>query len=159
MIEYKKFTKWHGNNSKQFLNTSNHGKSRLITRFCFLKVKMNCDDSVQPLYIPIGQPCLQANSRHPSKRRRHGTERECDVTSELVEGDWEQGFTLGKVFFASSLFELASLVWLREVEPFMYRIFNNYSLSPSGLWVNSASWDIDSEAMRARGIIFLVKSN
>ena len=71
---------------------------------------MNCDDSIQSLNIPIGQPCLQANSRHPSKPRRHGTERECDVTSELAEGDWEQGFTLGKVFFASSLFELARVV-------------------------------------------------
>ena len=32
-------------------------------------------------------------------------------------------------------------------------ILNNYSSSPNG------SWAIDSEAMRARGIIVLVKSN
>ena len=74
---------------------------------------MNCDDSIQPLYILIGQPCLQVNSRYPSERRRHGTERECqsvisDVTSELAEGDWERGFTLGKV--ASSLFVLTRVV-------------------------------------------------
>ena len=36
---------------------------------------------------------------------------------------------------------------------------NNYFSSPSGFRVNSAEWDIDSEAMRARGIIVLVKSN
>ena len=36
------------------------------------------------------------------------------------------------------------------------RAFNNYSSSPNG---PSASWAIDSEAMRARGIIILVKSN
>ena len=86
------------------------GGSRLITRFSFFKVKMNCNDSIQPLYISIGQPCLRVNSRYPSERRRYGTERECDVTSELPEGDWEQGFTLGKIFFASSLFELARVV-------------------------------------------------
>ena len=74
--------------------------SRLITRFSFFKVKMNCNDSIQPLYISIGQPCLRVNPRYPSERRRYGTERECDVTSELAEGDWEQGFTLGKIFFA-----------------------------------------------------------
>ena len=34
-----------------------------------------------------------------------------------------------------------------------YRLFINYSSSPNGLWV------IDSEVMRARGIIVLVKSN
>ena len=34
-------------------------------------------------------------------------------------------------------------------------IFNNYSSSPNGL----LTWAIDSEAMRARGIIVLVKSN
>ena len=43
-------------------------------------------------------------------------------------------------------------------------IINNYSSSPNGLGVNSsmrpkAEWTIDSEAMRARGIIVLVKSN
>ena len=86
------------------------GGSRLITRFSFFKVKMNCDERIQPLYIPIGQPCLQVNSRYRSERRRYGTKRECDVASELVEGDWEQGFTLGKIFFASSLFELARVV-------------------------------------------------
>ena len=36
-----------------------------------------------------------------------------------------------------------------------------YSSNPNGLLVNSqmAEWAIDSEAMRARGIIVLVKSN
>ena len=34
-------------------------------------------------------------------------------------------------------------------------IISNYSSSPNGL----ASWVIDSEAMRARGIIVLEKSN
>ena len=44
-------------------------------------------------------------------------------------------------------------------------IFNNYTTSLNGLLVNSslgrinAEWAIDSEAMRARGIIVLVKSN
>ena len=43
-------------------------------------------------------------------------------------------------------------------------IFNNYSSISNGLWVNShatrpkAEWAIDSEAMKARGIIVLVKS-
>ena len=36
------------------------------------------------------------------------------------------------------------------------KLFNNYSSSPNG---PSASWAIDSEAMRARGMIVLVKSN
>ena len=46
----------------------------------------------------------------------------------------------------------------------MCGIFNYYSSSPNGLWVNSP-WGrrpnglIDSEPMRARGIIVLVKSN
>ena len=35
-------------------------------------------------------------------------------------------------------------------------IFNNYSSSPNG---PKAEWAIHSEAMRARGIIVLVKSN
>ena len=43
---------------------------------------------------------------------------------------------------------------------FEWQIFKNYSSSPNGLWVNSASWATDSEeAMLARGIIVLVKSN
>ena len=44
-------------------------------------------------------------------------------------------------------------------------IFNSYSSSPNGLCVACpymrprAKWPADSEAMRARGIIVLVKSN
>ena len=44
------------------------------------------------------------------------------------------------------------------------KLFNNYSSSPNGLWVDSPwgrrpNYSIDPEAMRARGIIVLVKSN
>ena len=49
-----------------------------------------------------------------------------------------------------------------KYKPLLARLlFNNYSPSPNGLWVNSP-WGrraIDSEAMRARGINVLVKSN
>ena len=46
---------------------------------------------------------------------------------------------------------------------FNRKLFNNYSSSLNGLWVNSpwdrmVEWAVDSEAMRARGIIVLVKS-
>ena len=41
----------------------------------------------------------------------------------------------------------------------MKDVFNSYSSSPNGLRVNRAEWGIDSEALRARGIIVFVKSN
>lgn len=55
------------------------GGSRLITRFSFFKVKMNCNDSIQPLYISIGQPCLRVNSRYPASGG--GMEQSANVTS------------------------------------------------------------------------------
>ena len=50
---------------------------------------------------------------------------------------------------------------LCDMHTWFHRLFNNYSWSPNRLWVNSpkGEWASDSEIMRVRGIIVLVKSN
>ena len=54
---------------------------------------MNCDESIQPLYIPIGQPFSPGQFALSERAEEVWNS---DVASELVEGDWEQG--TGKSF-------------------------------------------------------------
>ena len=81
------------------------------------------------------------------------------VTRNLFVNSTNLGLELPSLWSAPMYWEL----WLGPVlcsstvnSLFCNRLFNNYSSSPNG---PSASWAIDSEAMRARGTIVLVKSN
>lgn len=56
------------------------GGSRLITRFSFFKVKMNCNDSIQPLYIyPLDS--LVSGSIRAIPASGGGMEQSANVTS------------------------------------------------------------------------------
>ena len=117
--------------------------------------------------------CLQVSKEERSRETDSRSTAKTGVILPYVNNKTSSQLTIGKEARKFSLKWIACLKqWLQQQAKTMQRVlywhlFNNYSSSPNGFWVNRPRgrrpnglfMAIDSWAMWARGIILTVKSN